>query len=95
LSLGVAAIAAGLVLGTALAQSGRGSETKTWTTVFKSSISIEGLTLDDDGNLYVPQRGGAAGCNIVTVSSTGGADQARRRRENEPALQPGRTRVRA
>ena len=76
LSLGLAALAAGLVLGTALAQSGGGSQTKTWTTVFKSPISIEGLTLDDEGNLYVPQRGGAAGCNIVRVSSTGGADQA-------------------
>jgi sugar lactone lactonase YvrE len=76
LSLAAAAVAAGLALGTALAQSGGGSETKTWTTVFKSPISIEGLTLDDDGNLYVPQRGGAAGCDIVRVSSTGGANQA-------------------
>jgi sugar lactone lactonase YvrE len=75
LSLGVAAVAAGLVLGTALAQSGGGSATKTWTTVFNSPISIEGLTLDRDGNLYVPQRGGAAGCSIVRISSTGGADQ--------------------
>ena len=76
LSLAAAAVTASLVLGTALAQSGGGSETKTWTTVFKSPIAIEGLTLDRDGNLYVPQRGGAAGCNIVRVSSTGGADQA-------------------
>ena len=76
LSLAVAAVAAGLVLGTALGQDKGGSAMKTWTTVFKSSISVEGLTLDDRGNLYVPQRGGAAGCSIVRISSTGGADQA-------------------
>jgi SMP-30/Gluconolactonase/LRE-like region len=71
------AIAAGLVLGAAAAvahdQGGRQAET--WTTVYSSPISIEGLTLDSKGNLYVPQRGGAAGCNIVKVSSTGGANQ--------------------
>ena len=75
LSLAAAAIAAGLVLGAAFGQGG-GSETKTWTTVFESPISIEGLTLDDDGSLYIPQRGGAAGCSIVRISATGGADQA-------------------
>jgi sugar lactone lactonase YvrE len=76
LTLGVAAVAAGLVLGTAFGQEKGGSATKTWTTVFKSPIAIEGLTLDDRGNLYVPQRGGAAGCSIVRISSTGGANQA-------------------
>jgi len=35
-----------------------------WTTVFKSTLAIEGLTGDDDGNLYVAQRGGASGCPI-------------------------------
>ena len=76
LTLGVAAVvAAGLVLGTALAQNGGSSGPKSWTTVFKSPIGIEGLTLDDDGNLYVPQRG-SDGCNIVRISSTGGANQA-------------------
>jgi SMP-30/Gluconolactonase/LRE-like region len=72
------AIAAALVLGTAaaVAHDKGGSKAETWTTVYKSPISIEGLTLDKKGNLYVPQRGGAAGCNIVKVSSTGGADQA-------------------
>ena len=77
LSLSAAAVAAGLALGTAFAQSGGGSATQTWTTVFKSSISIEGLTLDDDGNLYVPQRAASAGadCSIVRISSTGGANQ--------------------
>ena len=77
LTLCAAAVAAGLVLGAAFGQSGGGSATKTWTTVFKSPISIEGLTLDESGNLYVPQRGGAgAVCNIVRISSTGPADQA-------------------
>ena len=71
-------VAAGLVIGTAL---GNGKPVSppsnaTWTTVFASPISIEGLTLDHDGNLYVPQRGGAAGCSIVRVDSEGGANQA-------------------
>ncbi|MFL6021032.1 MAG: hypothetical protein ACJ74A_07805, partial [Gaiellaceae bacterium] len=30
-----------------------------WTTVFRSTLPIEGLTGDADGNLYVVQRGGA------------------------------------
>ena len=53
-------VAAGLVIGTAL---GNGKPVSppsnaTWTTVFASPISVEGLTLDQDGHLYVPQRGG-------------------------------------
>ena len=71
-------VAAGLVIGTAL---GNGKPVSppsnaTWTTVFASPISVEGLTLDHDGHLYVPQRGGAAGCSIVRVDSEGGANQA-------------------
>jgi sugar lactone lactonase YvrE len=38
-----------------------------WTTVFKSPLTIEGLTGDDDGNLYVAQRGGASGCPILRL----------------------------
>jgi sugar lactone lactonase YvrE len=68
-------VAAGLAIGTALGHGKPRSTEKTWTTVFKSPISIEGLTLDDDGNLYVPQRGGAAGCAIVRIDAEGGADQ--------------------
>lgn len=75
LSLFVAVATAGVVLGTAFGQDNPGSGAKSWTTVFKSPIGIEGLTLDDEGNLYVPQRGGAAGCSIVRIASTGGADQ--------------------
>jgi sugar lactone lactonase YvrE len=76
LAMGVAAIAAGLVLGTAFGHQKSGTTAKTWTTVFASPIAIEGLTLDHKGNLYVPQRGAAAGCSIVKISSTGGAGQA-------------------
>ena len=75
LSLGMAAATAGLVLGAAFGQGKSPSATKTWTTVFESPIAVEGLTLDEDGNLYVPQRGGAAGCPIVKISANGGADQ--------------------
>jgi hypothetical protein len=72
----VVVIVAGIVLGTAVAHDKGGPSVKTWTTVYESPIAIEGLTLDRKGNLYVPQRGGAAGCNIVKISSTGGAGQA-------------------
>jgi sugar lactone lactonase YvrE len=68
--------AAALVIGAAFSHSKPRSSAKTWTTVFKSPISIEGLTLDDKGNLYVPQRGGTAGCSIVRIDSEGGTDQA-------------------
>jgi sugar lactone lactonase YvrE len=72
----VAIATAALLIGTALGHGKPRSTTKTWTTVFKSPISIEGLTLDDDGNLYVPQRGGGAGCSIVRIDAEGGPDQA-------------------
>ena len=75
LPLVVVAAAASLVIGTAFG-GGKPDVPKTWTTVFKSPIGIEGLTMDGDGNLYVPQRGGAAGCSIVRIDSAGGADQA-------------------
>ena len=73
----VAVAAAGLAIGTAFGQDkpGSASENATWTTVFKSPIAIEGLTLDGKGNLYVPQRGGAAGCSVVRIDSEGGANQ--------------------
>jgi sugar lactone lactonase YvrE len=76
LAMGVAAIAAGVVLGTALGHGSGSSSPKTWTTVFQSPIAVEGLTLDKKGNLYVPQRGGAAGCSIVKLSANGGPNQA-------------------
>jgi len=76
LPLAAAAAVAGLAMGTALGHEGPGSKVKSWTTVFESPISIEGLTLDDEGNLYVPQRGGAAGCSVVRLDADGGAGQA-------------------
>src|SRR5262245_7905292 len=71
-----AGVAAVLVIGTAFGRGTAGSDTKTWTTVLKSPIGIEGLTLDDHGNLYVPQRTSPTGCAIVRVSADGGASQA-------------------
>ena len=71
-----AGIAAVLVIGSAFGRGQAEPGVKTWTTVFKSPIGIEGLTLDGQGNLYVPQRGGAAGCQIVRVAAGGGASQA-------------------
>jgi sugar lactone lactonase YvrE len=71
-----AGLAAVLVIGTAFGRGQADSQAKTWTSVFKSPIGIEGLTLDGQGNLYVPQRGGAAGCQIVRVAAGGGAGQA-------------------
>jgi sugar lactone lactonase YvrE len=70
--------AASLVVGAALGNGKPGTAPPgaTWTTVFASPISVEGLTLDRRGNLYVPQRGGAAGCSIVRIDSEGGANQA-------------------
>jgi sugar lactone lactonase YvrE len=71
-----ATAAAALVIATGFSHGTPRPSAKTWTTVFKSPISIEGLTLDHKGNLYVPQRGGTAGCSIVRIDSEGGADQA-------------------
>ena len=56
--LALAGVTAALGIGTAFGHGSAASDAQTWTTVYKSSIEIEGLTLDDDGNLYVPQRGG-------------------------------------
>ena len=74
----VAVAAATFVVGTALGHGEPGSapELATWTTVFASPTSIEGLTSDHEGNLYVPQRGGAAGCSIVRIDPEGAANQA-------------------
>jgi sugar lactone lactonase YvrE len=76
LPLAAVVVAAGLAIGSALGHGKPRQTEKTWTTVYKSPISIEGLTLDDAGNLYVPQRGGAAGCSIVRIDAEGAAAQA-------------------
>ena len=44
-----------------------------WTTVYKSPLAIEGLTGDDQGNLYIAQRGGAIGCAILRLRPPAGA----------------------
>jgi sugar lactone lactonase YvrE len=71
----LAGATAALGIGAAIGQGKPKAEEETWTTVFKSPVGIEGLTLDDDGNLYVPQRGGIAGCTIVRIAADGGANQ--------------------
>jgi sugar lactone lactonase YvrE len=71
----LAGVTAALGIGAAIGQGKPEAEEPTWTTVFKSPIGIEGLTLDGKGNLYVPQRGGAAGCTIVRIAAGGGANQ--------------------
>jgi sugar lactone lactonase YvrE len=43
-----------------------------WTTVFKSPLPIEGLTGDDDGNLYVAQRGSGTACPILRIHPPSG-----------------------
>jgi len=44
-----------------------------FTTVFKAPLGIEGLTADDDGNLYVGGRGGTPTCPVWRVPAGGGA----------------------
>jgi sugar lactone lactonase YvrE len=73
LAVAVASLVAGTALGNG--KPGTAPANATWTTVLASPISVEGLTLDDEGRLYVPQRGGAAGCSIVRVDADGGANQ--------------------
>jgi sugar lactone lactonase YvrE len=57
----VAVVSATATGGDSIAAAGASAH---WTTVFKSTLAIEGLTGDDDGNLYVAQRGGGSGCPI-------------------------------
>lgn len=85
LVLCTAAAATGLIISIGSASSGsseqKGSNNHitrlgaqaTWTTVFASTLAIEGLTGDDDGHLYVAQRGGAAGCPVQRITIADGA----------------------
>jgi sugar lactone lactonase YvrE len=79
--LSVVVAVTGLAIGVSAASNGSSGESKkasaptAWTTVFKSSLGIEGLTGDDAGNLYVAARGGDAGCPVLRVDSAGGAGQ--------------------
>jgi sugar lactone lactonase YvrE len=51
----------------------RGGDDATWTTVFKSTFGLEGLTGDNDGFLYSADRGGSLGCRVWRVPAAGGA----------------------
>jgi sugar lactone lactonase YvrE len=65
----VAVVGATATGGDSIAAAGASAQ---WTTVFKSPLAIEGLTGDDDGNLYVAQRGGASGCPILRIHPPSG-----------------------
>ena len=77
LGAGLAAIATSVAVlgatatgGDSIASAGASAQ---WTTVFKSPLAIEGLTGDDDGNLYVAQRGGANPCPILRIHPPSGS----------------------
>lgn len=48
------------------------SQASTFTTVFKAPLGVEGLTADDEGNLYSGGRGGTPTCPIFRVPAGGG-----------------------
>src|SRR4051794_4249995 len=50
----------------------KGKSGPSWTTVFKSTRGIEGLTADAAGNLYTADRG-TAPCNVLRIPAGGGA----------------------
>lgn len=68
------AVATGLFIASAFGTSDEqpSGEDATWTTIFRSTLGIEGLTGDDEGNLYVAQRAGASGCLVQRLSTSGG-----------------------
>jgi sugar lactone lactonase YvrE len=71
--LAAAAIAAAAIATTAFADRGDPGPIAptSFTTVFKSALGLEGLTGDDDGNLYSAGRGGSP-CPVYRVAATGG-----------------------
>jgi sugar lactone lactonase YvrE len=71
------AVAAAVAIASAVAdrKPGTAAADAHWTTIFKSTLPIEGLTGDDAGFLYVAARGGPAGCPVWRFDSQGGADQ--------------------
>jgi len=76
IATGAALVAAALLVGAATggpgAAAAKGGDA-TWTTVFRSTNGLEGLTGDEDGFLYSADRGGAAGCTVRRVPAAGGA----------------------
>jgi sugar lactone lactonase YvrE len=77
-AVALAATASVLVAGSAIGghKPGTAPAEASWTTVLKTTLGIEGLTGDDDGNLYVAARGGGAACPVWRVDAGGPADQA-------------------
>ena len=71
-------VAAGLVVGTALGHGKPGSPPAdaTWTTVFASPISVEGLTLDAGATCTCHSGEAPPAARSCGSTSTGGADQA-------------------
>jgi sugar lactone lactonase YvrE len=65
--------AAGLLIGVAAARGDEpGGDGASWRTVFASTLGIEGLTADEQGNLYVAARGGGSPCPVYRVPTEGG-----------------------
>jgi sugar lactone lactonase YvrE len=77
--LGVAAAVAAAVAAVGSAIGGgkpnASFDAATWTTVFKSTLPIEGLTGDENGNLYVAARGGGAACPVWRIAADGSVNQ--------------------
>jgi sugar lactone lactonase YvrE len=71
-------IVAGLLIASAVGSGKQASAPAdaTWMTVLASSLGIEGLTGDDEGNLYVAARVTGADCPVLRVASDGGANRA-------------------
>jgi sugar lactone lactonase YvrE len=47
-------------------------ENASWTTVYTDARGLEGLTADEQGNLYTPARGGGGDCPVIRVPASGG-----------------------
>src|SRR5262249_14400751 len=73
----LAATAFVLLAGSAIGghKPGTAPASASWATVVETTLGIEGLTGDDEGNLYVPARGGGAACPVWRVDSAGPANQ--------------------
>jgi sugar lactone lactonase YvrE len=75
------ALAADLVIGAASARDDDDDDRTarplgddaSWTTIFTSTLGIEGLTGDGRGNLYVAARGGGSPCPVYRVPVSGGS----------------------
>ncbi len=69
----VSGAVAGLLIGAASAREhDPPGDEASWTTVFESTLGIEGLTADEQNNLYVAARGGGNPCPVYRVPVAGG-----------------------